>query len=95
MTISTEQRPQDPRAAQYDRKDLWVVFDSPSDYPGRVVARRYEQTTRPPRHEPAFEPTTEKVVAATIEEARRAIPAGRGQFPRLPNDAAEVAEVWL
>lgn len=97
MTTSTERRPQDPRAEQYDKQQLWVVYDNPADYPGKIVARRYELSSRPPTHQTEFVATPEKVVAGSIEEARRGIAhANRlGLFQPLLTDPAEIKEIWL
>lgn len=73
-----------------DPVEVFTIYDSPSDYPGRFVVRRFvvtgEQIT------PDAGPT---VVADTLETARAAIPYGLIQMPRMEGDDAPIVESWL
>jgi len=64
---------------------LWTVYDSPSDYPGRFVARRFELNR----------PTRLVLVASSLEGVRRLLPPGLYCLPRLPGDEPHIVEVWL
>lgn len=70
--------------------EVFTVYDSPRDYPGRFVVRRFvitgEWTT------PDADPL---VVADTLEIARQAIPYGLVQVPRMYGDDPPIVESWL
>lgn len=64
----------------------WAVYKDPSDYPGKFVVRRFIGMNA--KKEP-------EVVADTLDEARRVIPAGLICVPRLNGDDPVIYEVWI
>ena len=65
--------------------NLWTVYASPSDFPGQYVARRWVLDT----------PTTDVLVAATLEELRALLPPGLHCLPRNVLDDAVIVETWI
>lgn len=61
------------------------VYNSPTDYPGRYVARLFDGSRA----------TCLIVVADTIEELRTAKPNEMSIIDRIPCDADTIAEVWI
>lgn len=95
MISSTHHRPIDPRAAGNPALRMVVIYNGPADYPGKFVARLWELSTRPPRHEPEWVPTQRRVLGETLEEVRKfAMAPGRLCFPRQPDDDACIVECW-
>lgn len=99
MTPSTVFLKDDERLRTYQKADAWVIFDSPSDYPGKHVARRFTRDENRPQ--PFWnsyldlKPTTDRFVAAGLAELRAMLPQDRGCFPP-PAEADEcVVEVWI
>ena len=66
---------------------LWVIYESPSDYPGKVVVRRQHGTHGAVDID--LEPG-----CSTLAEARKAIPEAAQQWPVRQDDPA-VVEVWI
>lgn len=64
---------------------MWVVYDSPRDYPGRFVARLWLNGA----------PTDSVILADTLDSLRAALPQGLTRLPRLPGDDAAIYETWL
>jgi hypothetical protein len=65
--------------------DVWIVYDSPSDFPGRYVARRFKMN----------EPTSDVLTAATLEDLRALLPAGLIRLERTEHDQPHLVEVWV
>jgi hypothetical protein len=65
--------------------DVWIVYDSPSDFPGRFVARRFELNR----------PTTDVLTADTLEALRAQLPAGLIRLERTQHDQPHIVEVWV
>lgn len=66
---------------------LWTVYENPSDYRGRIVARRFENMT----------PTADVIVGDSFEAVSAAIP-GRASLvwlPRMPGDDPCIVGTWL
>ena len=70
--------------------EFFVVYDSPSDYPGRFVVRRFVSTAG--RVVPDPEPVA---VTSTLEIAREVIPIGLVRLSPRPDDDQAISEVWL
>lgn len=71
---------------------MWVVYDSPSDYPGRAIARRFEidsQAARP-TDSTIIAPDLNALRAILVDTAPWAVPV-----PRDASDEPQIVEVWL
>lgn len=69
--------------------DFFVIYDSPRDFPGRFVTRRWSVTKG--QKSTAHEATDH----ATLDEARQAVPQGLKCLPRQPEDEPQVVEAWF
>lgn len=67
----------------------WVIYNSPRDYPGKFVVRRWEIRPGIPI------PTSDVGTADTLEEIRRMIPSGLYRLPRFDEDEPQIVEVWI
>lgn len=67
---------------------LWTVYDSPSDYPGQFVARKWLV-----KQEPIA--TDELVTGSTLQSVRDQLPGGLHCMPRSLGDDAKIVETWL
>lgn len=69
---------------------MWVVYNSPSDFPGKFVVRRQSAG-------PGFvvADATPTAIVNTLDEARAAIPPGKINLHRSPDDDPVIAEVWV
>jgi hypothetical protein len=65
--------------------DIWIVYDSPSDFPGQFVARRFEVN----------KPTADVLTAGTLEALRALLPPGLIRLERTQHDQPHIAEVWV
>jgi hypothetical protein len=65
---------------------LFVVYRSPSDFPGKYVVRRWLDAV--PEREPLR-------VCEQLDQARAAIPAGAAYIGRMREDDPAICEVWL
>lgn len=65
---------------------IYVIYQSPSDYPGKFVTRLWKGPK--PQQEP-------EVVADTLEEARAAVPQGLYRMQRAQSDDPVIVESWL
>jgi hypothetical protein len=66
----------------------FVVYDSPADFPGLFVVRRWEIRS-------GWVNACEARVANTLEAAREVVPPGMYRLPRFPDDDPKIVEVWL
>jgi hypothetical protein len=66
------------------RMPLITVYDSPSDYPGKFIARLFDVQN----------PTEFAVVKNTLEEVRMSIPF-QHRLERRIEDDPNIVEVWL
>lgn len=64
---------------------LLVVYNSPLDYPGKVVARLWAVN----------KPTHYVVVGEALDEVRNMIPAHFTNIGRDENDDPRIVEVWI
>lgn len=62
-----------------------TIFESPEDYPGKYVARVFDED----------KPTTLAAVADTYEELMQAIPAGMVRLERNEKDDPVILETWI
>jgi hypothetical protein len=65
--------------------DVWIIYDSPSDYPGHFVARRFLVN----------QPTADVLTAATLEDVRALLPKGLLRLERTQHDQPHIVEVWV
>jgi len=68
---------------------MWVVYSSPSDYPGQFVARRWEAQGASPLA------TEDVLLAGDLQALRDKLPAGMECLSRYPGDDPAVVETWL
>lgn len=71
---------------------MWVIYDSPKDYPDQIVVRRWQiGPTWLPAH-----PDSACSVYGNIEDARAPlIQRGLHRLNRSPDDDAVIVEIWL
>lgn len=74
----------------HDILNMWQIFDSPTDFPGQFVARRFEVDGK-------GEPRPTADIRAGSLESLRAMFARGGLFciTRSPEDEAQIVETWL
>lgn len=77
--------------SERDELPMWTIYQSPTDYPGQFVVRRFVMR-RGVVHvdaEPCF-------VAPTLDRARKALPQrGLVRMERAPADERQIVEVWF
>ena len=69
--------------------EQWVIYMGPTDFPGQWVVRRWLVTAG------AVHPDARAVSCATLEEARRIVPAGLYNLGRYSDDDPAIYEVWI
>ena len=68
----------------------WTIYNSPSDYPGFFIARRFEIKAGDPY------PTAEFRKSVLVDELRQGfIDQGLTVIPRHPTDPPSVVETWI
>lgn len=77
--------------AREDELAMWVVYNSPPDYPGKFVARCW--VIRRGEDEPRAVPSL--CIAPTLEFVRGMLPWGLHRQERRPEDDQTIVEVWL
>ena len=65
--------------------ELWTVYDSPTDLPGRFVARKWLLD----------QPTNELLQDKTLDGLRGKLPQGLTRMPRAPEDDPKIVETWI
>ncbi len=65
--------------------DLWTIYVSPVDYPGKFVARRFALD----------QPTSEVILANTLDEVRSLLPQGLTCVGRSIHDEPQIVETWV
>ncbi|ART61155.1 hypothetical protein CBP36_19500 (plasmid) [Acidovorax carolinensis] len=68
-----------------DELELWTVYDSPIDLPGRFVARKWLLD----------QPTNELLQDKTLEGLRAKLPQGLTRLERSPQDDPKIVETWI
>ncbi len=66
---------------------IWTIYSSPSDYPGKFVARPHSV-----KREVALRC---HLIADTLDEIREKLPFGLAQLDRSPGDDATIVETWI
>jgi hypothetical protein len=72
--------------------DMWVIYDSPTDFPGLFVARRHEILCG--THQPTKEYYTAKLLKILRIWVQGEAP-GCVLIPRSPEDDPKIVESWL
>lgn len=70
--------------------DTWTIYDSPADFPGLFVVRRWEI-----RHGYDPIPTDDVATASSLSQARRNVPSGCVRFHRNASDDPTIVETWM
>jgi hypothetical protein len=65
----------------------YVIYDSPKDYPGKWVVRKWLITPGQITPGPAY-------ICDSLEAAREHVPEGMYNLGRQPNDERPIQEVW-
>lgn len=65
--------------------ELWTVYDSPMDLPGRFVARKWVLDR----------PTNERLQDKTLDGLRDKLPQGLTRMDRSPQDDPKIVETWI
>lgn len=65
--------------------DIWVIYDSPRDFSGEFVARKWRLD----------QPTDETLRSATLDSLRAKLPQGLYRLDRSPQDDFRIVESWL
>ena len=68
---------------------MWAVTQSPSDYPGKFVARKWLIGIG------TVAATAELHVEDTLDEVRDKLPRDLILIPRHPNDDPAIVESWI
>jgi malonyl-CoA/methylmalonyl-CoA synthetase len=64
---------------------LWVIYDSPRDFPGLFVARKWLNDR----------PTPDLLQGTTLKQLREQLPAGLHCLPRSEKDDPKIVETWI
>lgn len=67
------------------RLPLICIYNNPSDYPGKYVARLWD----------VDKPTNMVAIAESLEEIREAKPPEMMIMDRMPNDDPVIVETWI
>lgn len=75
---------------QNEALEMWVIYDNPSDYPGRFVARKY--LVSPDGHNV----TEDLLICINLDGLRDIlISLGKVNIGRMDNDDPVIKEVWI
>jgi hypothetical protein len=69
---------------------IYTIYESPKDYPGMYVVRRYFVDARGPVAD-----VKPLVVTKDLEKARGALPVGVYPLGRQPDDDPVILESWI
>lgn len=72
-----------------EEPSIWTVYQSPLDYPGEFVARRWVIGVG------VAHATDEVRRADTLENLRRILPPGLYRLPRQRGDEPQIVESWV
>jgi len=69
--------------------DLWTIYDSPHDFPGKFIARKYriEHGT--------VNPTMQIFTSDSLNSVRDLIPGGLVRLRREADDDLVIVESWI
>lgn len=69
---------------------VWVIYDNPTDYPGRYVVRAQRASAAGVVVDP-----WPAAVVGSLDEARAAVPHGLYCLPASPDDDRTIVETWF
>lgn len=72
-----------------DSLHIWIIYESPEDFPGLFVAREWWQVGAEPYASDNI------FTATTLQGVRDQIPQGLYRMPRHPEDVPHVVESWF
>jgi hypothetical protein len=72
-------------SAMDDDDSVWIVYESPPDFPDKYVARRLQLSR----------PTSDFVVGDTLIDVRSKLPKGLFRIERSAQDDPLVRESWI
>lgn len=70
---------------------LWVIYDSPLDYPGRFVVRCHVI----PHGSGKSVPCRGAFICKSLDEARAYLPTDLLRLERFADDEPQIVEVWI
>lgn len=76
---------QDNASNDDDDGSIWVVYESPHDFPDKYVARRLHLSR----------PTADFVVGDTLVDVRAKLPKGLFRMERSDRDDPQIRESWI
>lgn len=69
---------------------MWAIYDSPSDFPGRIVARKFYVGVD------GLYPSDEVLQTSSLDDMREKMrDRGLVKFARDANDDKKIVETWL
>jgi hypothetical protein len=81
--------PRDQVRAPASPLSLWVIYESPRDFPGRFVVRCHHVNRG------GVVPCDGCFVCGSLAEARDYLPDGSYYLGRHPQDEPQIVEVWI
>ena len=72
---------------------MYVLYNNPSDYPGKYVARRF--LVGDPAFPDGIPDALPLAVTEFLEDARLAVPPGMYNIGRMDGDEQHIVEVWI
>lgn len=69
--------------------EMFVIYNSPRDYPGKFVLRRWIIEAGISR------PDDSAIIANALETVRAAVPLGMYRLERDPQDEPQIVESWI
>lgn len=69
--------------------EMWTIFDSPLDFPGKFVLRKFTAI------DGELVPSPDAQTADTLSEISKLVPFGLVCFSRHFNDEPQIVEVWF
>lgn len=73
-----------------DILEMWVVYDHPTDYPDKYVARLHQVLPGG-----AYGATNYALVCSDLEVLRQGLPSGLVRIERSPGDDPKILETWM
>lgn len=75
--------------------DMWCIYGSPKDYPGKFVVRRWSVLPAAPPLPARPSPDQDCKVFDTLDQARDFVPQGYFRIGRADHDDSCIVETWL
>lgn len=74
-------------------RELWTVYDSPKDYHGQFIARKFVIVGG--GQNVTAKATDQFLTSDTLAGLRSSLPEGLKRMDRMPDDDPVIVEVWL